>query len=145
MTTGGFLDFPNCYVCGSDNPHGLHISFHADGPNGCRAEYVARSEHTGWPDMIHGGVLFALMDEAVAWALIYAGLHGVTARGEFRFCAPVTVGMPLAITARVVSRRGKVVQARAEIRDATSADTLIAEMTASMYLAGVEQQTASRS
>ncbi len=127
------ISFPNCYVCGSDNPQGLHIAFHADGPDACRAEYTARPEHCGWPDVIHGGLLFTLMDEAVAWALIYAGLHGVTARGEFRFVAPAKVGMPLVITARVVSRKGKVVQARAGIQDATSGDP-IADLSALMYV-----------
>jgi len=138
MSTTGALDFPNCYVCGSDNPQGLHVAFRADGPDACRAEYTARPEHCGWPGMIHGGLLFTLMDEAVAWALLYAGLHGVTARGQFRFAAPASVGMPLVVTARVASRRGKVVQARAEIRDTTSADTLIAELRASMYLTDVD-------
>lgn len=133
MTTPGVQSFPDCYVCGSDNPKGLHIAFHPDGPDACRAEYTARPEHVGWPDMIHGGLLFTLMDEAAAWALVYAGLHGVTARGDFRFVAPAKVGMPLVITARVVSRRGKVVQARSEVRDATG-NELIAELSASMCL-----------
>ncbi len=134
MTSIGDTLTPNCYVCGPENPRGLHIPFAADGPDGCRAEYTARAEHCGWPDMIHGGLLFTLMDEAVAWALVYAGLHGVTARGQFRFAAPVSVGVPLVVTGRVVSRRGKVVQARAEIRSAGADDHLIAELTASMYL-----------
>ncbi len=133
MTTRTTIDFPACYVCGSDNPEGLHVKFEADGPDGCRARYTARPEHCGWPDIIHGGLLFTLMDEAVAWALIYAGLHGVTARAEVRFASPAKAGMGLLVTARVVSRRGKIVQARAEIRP-DGGDTLIAELAATMYL-----------
>jgi acyl-coenzyme A thioesterase PaaI-like protein len=134
MTTG-VLAFPNCYVCGCDNPEGLHVAFQPDGPDACRAQYTARSEHCGWPGIVHGGLLFTLMDEALGWALVYAGLQGVTARGDFRFAAPATVGMPLAVTGRVLARRGKVVQACAEIRDAS--DVLIAEMSASLYLTDV--------
>ncbi len=133
------LSFPNCYVCGCDNPQGLHIAFCADGADGCRAEYTARPEHVGWPGIIHGGMLFTLMDEAVAWALMYAGLHGVTARGQFRFCAPATVGARLDITARVVSRQRRLVRAHAEVRGGDNNDTLIAELDASMYLTDVDR------
>jgi len=138
-TTTRTPDFPNCYVCGSDNPEGLHIVFEPDGSDGCRARYTARPEHCGWPGLIHGGLLFTLMDEAVAWALVYAGLHGVTARGDVRFAAPVKVGMPLVVTARVLLRRGKLAKARAEIREAGDGETLVAELTTAMYLTDAEE------
>ena len=66
--------FPNCFVCGSENPSGLHIPFRRLADGRSRAEYEARPDHVGWPEIIHGGLLFTLMDEAVAWAVIYAGL-----------------------------------------------------------------------
>ncbi len=136
------LRFPNCYVCGTDNPQGLHVEFTRDGSEGCRAEYTARVEHEGWPGIMHGGVLFTLMDEAAAWALAYAGVRGVTVRGDVRFCTPAKVGTPLVITARVVERKRKLVRARAEIREAEAADVLVAELESSMYLTDVEQWTA---
>ncbi len=133
------LNFPNCYVCGSENPSGLHIEFHADGPDGCRAEYTARPEHTGWPGIVHGGLLFTLMDEALAWALAYAGMRGVTARGEFRFSMPAKVGTRLIVTAKVGDRQRRLVRARAEIRTAEGGQDLVAELDASMYLTDVER------
>jgi len=139
VSMSAVLNFPNCFVCGSDNAQGLHVDFHADGPDGCRAQYMARAEHTGWPGIVHGGLLFALMDEALAWALMYADLQGVTARGEFRFWSPARVGTPLVVTGRLASRRGKLVQARAEIRAANGSQDLIAELDASMYLTDVGQ------
>jgi acyl-coenzyme A thioesterase PaaI-like protein len=139
VSSTGVLTFPNCYVCGSDNPQGLHIDFLGDGPDGCRANYTARPEHTGWPGIVHGGLLFTLMDEALAWALAYSGLRGVTARGDVRFCAPAKVGTPLVITARVRTRRRELVRARAEIRTADGGQDLIAELEASMYLTDVGQ------
>ncbi|HSK38813.1 MAG TPA: PaaI family thioesterase, partial [Arenibaculum sp.] len=91
------MSFPHCYVCGRDNTRGLHVSFSPHPAGGSRAEYVAREEHVGWPEVIHGGLLFTLMDEAVAWAVIYAGLHGVTAKAEARFREPVRVGTTLVV------------------------------------------------
>ncbi len=130
--------FPGCFVCGSDNPQGLHVTFERDGADGCRALYSPPKEHCGWPGMIHGGLLFTLMDEAVAWALVYAGLRGVTARGDVRFVAPAKVATPLVVSGRVLSQHGKLVKARAEIREAQS-DTLVAELATTMYL--TDEQT----
>ncbi len=133
------LNFPNCYVCGADNPNGLHVVFQADGPERCRARYTARREHEGWPGIVHGGLLFTLMDEALAWALAYAGLRGVTAKGNVRFCVPARVGTELVVTAEVVERRAKLVRARAEVRAADDSRNLVAELDATMYLTDVEQ------
>jgi acyl-coenzyme A thioesterase PaaI-like protein len=139
MSGSSVLDFPNCYVCGADNPEGLHVEFRADGPERCRALYLARREHEGWPGILHGGLLFTLMDEALAWALAYAGLRGVTAKGDVRFCAPARIGAQLVITAELRERRGKLVRARAEVRDAQAPDVLIAELDGAMYLTDVER------
>ena len=78
-------DYRGCYVCGTENPSGLRLPFRKDESGGSRAEYVARPEHAGWPGIIHGGLLFTLMDEAVAWACTYAGSRCVTAKAEARF------------------------------------------------------------
>lgn len=139
MTGTAVLSFPNCYVCGSDNPQGLHIAFTPDGPDACRADYTARVEHEGWTGIIHGGVLFTLMDEAAAWALAYAGLRGVTVRGDVHFCAPAKVGTPLVVTARVVERKRRLVRTRAEIHASGTPDVLVAELEAAMYLTDVGQ------
>ena len=133
------LSFPGCYVCGSENPAGLHVTFARDGDAGCRAEYVARPEHVGWPGLIHGGLLFTLMDEAVAWAILYAGLRGVTAKCEAQFRRPVTVGSSLVITGRVVESSRRLVRTHAEIREAGGGPALVAELDARMYLTDVEQ------
>jgi uncharacterized protein (TIGR00369 family) len=133
------LSFPQCYVCGSENPAGLHVTFARDGDAGCRAEYVARPEHAGWPGLIHGGLLFTLMDEAVAWAVCYAGLRGVTARGDVQFRRPVTVGSSLVITGKVVESSRRLVRTHAEIREAGAGRALVAELDARMYLTDVAQ------
>ena len=69
-----------CYVCGPENAEGLHIEFEADSPTSARAIYIAREEHCGWPGLLHGGLAFTLMDEALAYALYFQNLYGVTDR-----------------------------------------------------------------
>jgi len=136
-TTVSYPTFPTCYVCGSDNPLGLHVPF-TPAPDGtARAEYTAREEHVGWPDRLHGGIMFTLMDEALAWALCYTGLRGVTAKAETRFREPVRVGDRLVVTARIIEQDRKIVRARAELRTAVD-DQLVAELNATMFVTAPE-------
>ncbi len=126
--------FPHCYVCGSENPAGLHVGFSPDPSGGSRAEYIARQEHAGFPGIIHGGLLFTLMDEAVAWACIYAGATCVTATAEVRFRSPARVGMHLIVTGRVSFASRRAMRAVAEIRDGQEGG-LVAELQAMMAIA----------
>ena len=134
MTDVGERMFPYCYVCGQENERGLQLRFEAHPGGGCRAEYVAREEHVGWPEVIHGGLLFTLMDEAVAWAVIVAGLHGVTAKAEARFREPARVGERLVVRGWLVDPPRRVTRARAELRAGSDEGRLIAELDAVMAI-----------
>jgi uncharacterized protein (TIGR00369 family) len=133
------LSFPQCFVCGSENPMGLHVEFVPDSEQGCRAEYTVRVEDSGWPNVMHGGLLFTLMDEALAWALCYAGLRGVTARGDVRFHQPVSPGSRLLVTGRIVERNRRLITARAEIRQRERTPDLVAELNGTMFVSDVEK------
>jgi acyl-coenzyme A thioesterase PaaI-like protein len=123
-----------CFVCGVENPLGLHVPFTRDGEQGSRATYIVRSEHVGWPGLVHGGLLFTLMDESVAWLLYFNGLRGVTAKAETRFKRPAPVGASLVITGSIVKRARRLVQVRAEVQRADADNEIIADMEATMYL-----------
>jgi acyl-coenzyme A thioesterase PaaI-like protein len=125
----------NCWVCGPANSSGLKVSFEPHGDNGSRAEYVARSEHGGWPGVLHGGMLLTLMDEALGWSLYFHGSGGVTARFDARFRQPVPIGSTLVVRAWTLERRGRLVKARAEVRMNTDEGALVAEADASMFVA----------
>ena len=128
----------HCYVCGPENKAGLHVPFVREGDTAARGEYVARAEHCGWPGLLHGGVAFALMDEALAYALYFQGLFGVTAKAETRFREPIRDGVRLIIRAWIVSQRRRVVTARAEIRLDNEKQSMVAETDATMFLQNAE-------
>jgi acyl-coenzyme A thioesterase PaaI-like protein len=134
--------FPNCYVCGSENPEGLQIPFEPRPEGGCRAVYAAKPTHVGWPDIIHGGLLFTLMDEAVAWASIYAGRHAVTGKAEARFRAPAHVGKRLIVLGWITTSSRRGLRAHAEIREGEDAGPVICEMDALMAVADIEAMAA---
>ena len=124
---------PCCYVCGPDNPSGLQVPFERDGDNGSSAVYVARQEHCGWSAILHGGVIFSLMDEAFGWCLFFQGIHAVTARAGTRFHKPVGTGTRLYVRAWVVRQRRRLYDAKAEVRIGDAAGLLVAESDAVLY------------
>jgi acyl-coenzyme A thioesterase PaaI-like protein len=136
------LETRNCYVCGKQNAAGFRIEFFPDGGNGTRAEYVAREEHCGWPGILHGGVAFTLMDEALAYALFMQGLYGVTAKAETRFRQPIRAGEKVVIRAWTKEQRRRLIDARAEIRLLAEGDPLVAECEATMYLQEARRENA---
>lgn len=123
-----------CYVCGPDNALGLQVPFSRDGSQGSIARYTARAEHAGWNGILHGGITFALMDEAFGWSLYYQDLPAVTARVEMKFVKPIAVGTKLLIKAWVVGQRRRLYDAHAEIRVDGPENTLLAEADAVMCI-----------
>ncbi len=51
------------FVCGKDNPHGLHIPFERIGEE-VVAPCRCTEDMNGWPGIQHGGITAALLDEA---------------------------------------------------------------------------------
>ena len=108
----------SCFVCGEFNPMGLKLRFQTDG-RGVQGRWVPRVEHVGFKQTLHGGVISTLLDEMMAWAC------AVQAR-RFAYCAELTVRFlrtirpgdeVLARGELVANRRGKLFEAKAELRD----------------------------
>lgn len=69
----------------------------------------------GYRGIAHGGIVMALIDEAMAYAASSVGWKGVTAEVSTRFRRPVPLESPLQLRGRVVWERRNVVGVEAEI------------------------------
>ncbi|MDQ3896778.1 MAG: PaaI family thioesterase [Actinomycetota bacterium] len=109
----------NCYVCDPDNPHGLRIPFfHDDDEAVVLAHFRLGAEHSGAPHYVHGGVLLAILDEAMAWAAIaLAQRFAVVQSTATTFDRPVRVDEPYRVEASVSDRSDTAVTARAHVVD----------------------------
>jgi len=109
-----------CYVCERSNPHGLRIPFfHDDEAGVVTAEFRLGAEMSGAPHYVHGGVLLAILDEAMAWAAIaLAGRFAVIQSTATTFDRPVRVDEPHRVEARIHDHTDTSVTARAFIADA---------------------------
>ncbi|MEX2479964.1 MAG: PaaI family thioesterase [Gammaproteobacteria bacterium] len=130
-------DARHCFVCGPDNPIGLRIRFRLDGGH-CRGEFTSRDEHVGFDAVTHGGIVFSVLDDAMANWFFLQGARGFTAKAEIRFRAPMPLGATAAIDCELVRRRGRLVELAARAQDA-AADTVFAEAQASFMLDDPQQ------
>ncbi len=103
-----------CFVCGEHNPDGLHLKIEYPEPGRCRAVFVPDRRFQGWKDILHGGIISTLLDEALAHAYggrtRGAGEAAVTAELIVRFKKPVRIGEPVILEGRVLSVSGRVIE-----------------------------------
>ena len=104
-----------CFGCGPKNGLGLHLECRASREE-CVTEYVVRPEHQGFGEVAHGGVLAAVLDEAMAWLLWYRGYPALTVQLDVRYKRLVRVGEKLTVTASFVKDAGRLLECHAEAR-----------------------------
>ncbi len=120
-----------CFACGPDNPIGLKLKFTWDGTT-ARAEFTPTELHQGWNNIVHGGIIFTFLDEAMTYVTYFQGLNSVTARSEVRFKRAAFLHEPLLISATTVKKTRKLLEAKSivTLKDGTE----IAEGSALMYI-----------
>ncbi len=118
--TNTFAFETRCFVCDQENEGGLRQRFFMDDELGrVVAEFVPSADHSGAPNYAHGGVSMAILDDAMAWAIIaIKDRFGLTRKAEVEFFRPVLVGRAYEVEAWVESFEGRSLVARAELRSA---------------------------
>ncbi len=120
-----------CFGCGKKNPIGLKLDFKWDG-RVAQAEFTPTELHQGWSGIMHGGIISSLLDEAMAYAAIFEGVHCLTAKMETRIKRPVPIDEPLLISSWVSKKRRKVIEAQASLN--LKDGTLLAQATSSQFV-----------
>ncbi len=100
-----------CFVCGRENAGGLRARWWSDrGAGEARGELSIPERFNGFPGVVHGGIVAALLDEAmVRSALLGGGFEDliVTARMEVTYLAPVPTGTAVTVVGRTLRRGGR--------------------------------------
>ncbi len=103
-----------CFACGQKNEEGLQVSFELlESEKRIRARFIPRKKHQGYTNIVHGGIISTLLDEAMVNLAYRLGFPVVTAQLEVRFKRPAWVEEPLLIEAEIVRTFKKIIQARA--------------------------------
>jgi len=121
----------SCFVCGRDNSAGLGTRWVADREKGeVRASLTLEERFHGFPGLAHGGIIAALLDEAMVRALLLDGEFEdlmVTARMEVTFRRATPTGQEVTAVGRIVKHGGSRAHAEAEVRLADGTVTARAE------------------
>ncbi|MCF7936567.1 MAG: PaaI family thioesterase [Synergistales bacterium] len=113
--------YPGCFVCGlpEENPRALQVPIEWDA-EGQRTYLPFTPDRTwcGFEDVVHGGILTAICDDAMAWALReQTGQWAATGSINVRYRAPVKTDAEYRAVGRVERIDERKAKTAAEITD----------------------------
>ena len=100
--------YENCLVCGDKNEIGMNLPFTYDGEVAA-TEYTAESRFEGYKEVLHGGILTALLDEVMAKAIFGKKILVATVEIKVKFKKPVKTGQKIRLEGRYTGERGSLV------------------------------------
>jgi uncharacterized protein (TIGR00369 family) len=111
-------------VCGDKNDIGLKLDFYEK--NGkAWTEFTPRRNFEGYKDILHGGILSTLLDEAMIKSILAKGILTVTSQIEVTFKKPAIIGEKLLIEGEITGERGRLILTEGRVIKENG--TLIAE------------------
>ena len=97
-----------CFVCGPDNPEGMHLQFTLDEE---RRTFVCHfnlpKRYTGPPGHCHGGIIATILDDAMGKVNKLRNVIAVTKEMTVEYLQPVPLETPLRVESREVSVHGR--------------------------------------
>jgi len=108
----------HCFVCGLKNPFGLQLRFYNTTPGEVCVEYTVPDHYQGYPGVVHGGVVAAMLDEAAGRAFMgdpEAPRFMYTARMEIRYRKNVPIGQQLKVIGQAGKNKGRTATATSRI------------------------------
>lgn len=120
-------DNNRCYVCGPENSYGLGVRFEIDhDTRSISARFTPDDRHQGFEGIVHGGVISALLDEAMAKLSFSLGIPAVTAEMTVKFKTSAAPGEELLVFGRLAEETRRLIRAEATI---TRGPSIVAEAT----------------
>ncbi|MCP4582643.1 MAG: PaaI family thioesterase [candidate division Zixibacteria bacterium] len=116
----------NCFVCGSENPIGLNVPFICDSES-ASAEFTPGSDYCGFDGIVHGGILFTLVDEAMMHLIHSNEIKAITSEIKIRMKTFARANEKLRVTANSLNAGRHLVKCSAEISGPTGAIVCRAE------------------
>jgi len=114
------VNLPNskpCLVCGEDNPAGLKTRFYVE-DGVVKAPLRPEPHHCGYENVVHGGIIAAILDETMGWAAARAtGRMFFTGELTVRYLRPTPGDRELTASAEVVRVTSRLTEAKGVLTD----------------------------
>jgi acyl-coenzyme A thioesterase PaaI-like protein len=101
-------NYRDCFVCGENNEFGIQLLDIRREGDVVRAAFMPKSYQQGFPNVMHGGIVFAVLDEVMAYAcVLLAGKWAATAKTEVRFRKATPVDQELQLEGGITKGDGR--------------------------------------
>ena len=120
----------HCFICGIDNPIGLNLKIYETCEGTIETTYTAPDHFQGYPGILHGGIVAAILDEISGRALMgdpSSPRFMFTGKLEVKYRMNVPTGVPLRIIGKAGKSKGKMAEGWAGIYN--NNNVLLAEAT----------------
>jgi len=99
----------NCFGCSPSNPSGMQMKFHINEKRDSVLSWFSVPDHfCGWGNVVHGGIIFTLLDEAMGWAGFAILKQFFLSKSiSVDFVKPVLTGTELRVEGRVLETIGE--------------------------------------
>ena len=114
MVEGQVQEHPNCFGCGDSNPSGLGLDLRLE-DGFLVTEFTPKGEHQGWPDIVHGGIITALLYEVLENFPYYNGIVTMMRSMETTFRRPAATGVTVIAKSWFVVRSGREIEVSASL------------------------------
>jgi acyl-coenzyme A thioesterase PaaI-like protein len=100
----------HCFVCGIENEFGLKLKFYQEEPGYVKAETIVSEHFQGYPGVVHGGIVAAILDEVSGRSMIGGEppRFMVTAKLNVRYRKPVPIGKKLFLEGKAKEDNGRI-------------------------------------
>jgi uncharacterized protein (TIGR00369 family) len=110
-----------CFGCSEINPIGLHLKF-TESNEYLLATWTPLETYQGYPNILHGGIIAALLDEIGGWCVsVKIGTAGVTSDMTTKYLYPVYLSKgDISLKAKIDEQSGKIAKISCELFDGQS-------------------------
>ncbi len=111
--------YKGCFVCGEHdhNPSTLNVRFRVT-DEGVEVPFTTTFRQAGYQGVVHGGVISALLDETIGWAVaVETKKYFMTGELNVRFVRPLPVDLDIMVKGRFVENKKRFSTAEGEIVD----------------------------
>lgn len=111
--------YDGCFVCGQSHPWGLQARFIALPTGQVQVSFIPQKTQAGYEGMAHGGIISALFDELLGWAVVLKTERMcLTAELTVRYLKPIRLGIQYVATANPGSDHGRYWESEGNLQDA---------------------------
>jgi uncharacterized protein (TIGR00369 family) len=97
-------NFHNCFGCSPRNDSGMHMKFYVNEKMDSVVSWYSVPDHLcGWGDVVHGGIISTMLDEAMGWACITILRKFLLSKNiAVDFMKPVFIGKEIRVEGNVL-------------------------------------------